>query len=99
LETAESFGVSVNPENSANETSQKCSPIIFDEQMDFDSLLTAWIPLTCALNSINRGMGLSDLYPFVIPPAVIEKLRFIHRVIKESTALLPNLKAELQPST
>jgi len=67
--------------------------------MDFDSLLTAWIPLTCALNSINRGMGLSDLYPFVIPPAVIEKLRFIHRVIKESKALLPNLRVELQPTT
>jgi hypothetical protein len=26
-------------------------------------------------------MGLSDLYPFVIPPAVVEKLRFIHEVI------------------
>jgi hypothetical protein len=27
------------------------------------------------------GMGLSDLYPFVIPAAVIEKLHFIHQVI------------------
>ncbi len=44
-------------------------------------LLADWIPLTHALNSINRGMGLSDLYPFVIPPKVIEKLRFIHLVI------------------
>jgi hypothetical protein len=96
LETAASFGVSVNPDNAATGTAQKCSPVIFNEQMDFDSLLTAWIPLTCALNSINRGMGLSDLYPFVIPPVVIEKLRFIHRVIKKSTALLPNLKVELQ---
>ena len=99
LETAASFGVSVNPDNTINETLQKCSPVIFNEEMDFDSLLTAWIPLTCALNSINRGMGLSDLYPFVIPPAVIKKLRFIHGVIKESKALLPNLKVELQPAT
>jgi hypothetical protein len=96
LETAASFGVSVNPDNAANATTEKCFPINFNEQMDFDSLLAAWIPLTCALNSINRGMGLSDLYPFVIPPAVIEKLRFIHRVINESKALLPNLKVELQ---
>ena len=94
LETAGSFGVSVNPGNKASEILQKYSPILLNEQ-DFDTLLTAWIPLTCALNSINRGMGLSDLYPFVIPPAVVEKLRFIHDVIKQLKALLPNLKGEL----
>jgi hypothetical protein len=81
LETAAGFGVSVNPDNIANKTSKSVSPIMFSEQMDFDSLLTVWVPLTCALNSINRGMGLSDLYPFVIPAAVIEKLHFIHQVI------------------
>jgi hypothetical protein len=80
LETAAGFGMSVDPANKANNGSSKNSPIKFDERMDFDTLLTDWIPLTCALNSINRGMGLSDLYPFVIPPAVIEKLRFIHQV-------------------
>ena len=49
---------------------------------DFDELLTNWLPLTCALNSINRGMGVADLYPFVITEAVIEKLRFIHTLIE-----------------
>jgi hypothetical protein len=81
LETAASFGVSVNPDNTANTNSKTVSSIRFNGQMNFDSLLADWIPLTCALNSINRGMGLSDLYPFVIPPAVVEKLRFIHQVI------------------
>jgi hypothetical protein len=81
LETAAGFGVSVNPDNAANNASQKNSPVMFSGQMDFDAMLAEWIPLTCALNSINRGMGLSDLYPFVIPPAVVEKLRFIHEVI------------------
>jgi hypothetical protein len=84
LETAASFGVSTNADNSANNGSQKSSPLAFDQQMDFDALLAEWVPLTCALNSINRGMGLSDLYPFVIPPAVTEKLRFIHEVIHRS---------------
>jgi hypothetical protein len=84
LETAASFGMSVDPDNAANNGSARISPIAFDEQMDFDTLLTDWIPLTCALNSINRGMGLSDLYPFVIPPAVVEKLRFVHGLIHES---------------
>jgi hypothetical protein len=81
LETAASFGVSVNPDNAANDSAQTGMPIRFDEAMDFDTLMTGWVPLVCALNSINRGMGLADLYPFVIPPAVTEKLRFIHQVI------------------
>jgi hypothetical protein len=81
LETAASFGVSVNPDNAANHASQPVSPFRFNEGMKFDEMMEGWIPLTCAMNSINRGMGLSDLYPFVIPPAVVEKLRFIHQVI------------------
>jgi len=84
LETAASFGISVHPSETTTNGSTKMSRVTFDEQMDFDTLLKEWIPLTCALNSINRGMGLSDLYPFVIPPAVIEKLQFIHAVIHES---------------
>jgi hypothetical protein len=89
LETAASFGVSVNPDNAANNGSRRASPIRFNEQMDFDQWLADWVPLTCALNSINRGMGLADLYPFVIAPAVVEKLRFIHRVVLESKGTPP----------
>ena len=83
LETAASFGVGVNPDNTANNGSPKISPVTFNERMDFNALLKDWVPLTCALNSINRGMGLSDLYPFVIAPAVVEKLRFIHDLIQQ----------------
>ena len=84
LETAASFGISVHPSEASPNDSIKTPRVKFDERMDFDALLKEWIPLTCALNSINRGMGLSDLYPFVIPPAVVEKLRFIHAVINET---------------
>ncbi len=33
------------------------------------------------LNSLNRGMGMADAYPFVLPPPAIEKLRFVHETI------------------
>ncbi|MFT4287140.1 putative zinc-binding metallopeptidase [Nocardioides sp.] len=36
-----------------------------------------WVPLTTALNVINRSMGREDLYPFVIPPPVVDKLDFV----------------------
>lgn len=77
LETAASFGVSVNADKGAGQISAPK----FRTQVNFDELLAAWFPLCCALNSINRGMGLPDLYPFVIPPAVVEKIRFIHHLI------------------
>jgi hypothetical protein len=31
-------------------------------------------------------MGHDDLYPFVLPVAVLEKMKFIHAVIDEVTA-------------
>lgn len=48
------------------------------------SLLDAWVPLSLAINDLNRSMGLSDFYPFVISPSVAKKLEFIHSVIKSS---------------
>jgi hypothetical protein len=83
LETSAGFGMSVAPSETSSDSPAQSSRVAFEDKMDFDALLNEWIPLTCALNSVNRGMGLSDLYPFVIPPAVVEKLRFIHAVIHE----------------
>jgi hypothetical protein len=34
------------------------------------------------MNSVNRAMGRPDLYPFIIAPAVVEKLRFIHDLVR-----------------
>lgn len=39
-----------------------------------------WIPLSVALNQVNRSMGANDLYPFVLPATVIAKLDFVHRL-------------------
>ena len=35
------------------------------------------------LNELSRSMGQPDFYPFVLPPAVIAKLHFIHLVIQQ----------------
>ncbi|HUB67995.1 MAG TPA: putative zinc-binding metallopeptidase [Candidatus Methylacidiphilales bacterium] len=49
----------------------------------FEEKIDAWSELTIALNSINRSMGLRDIYPFVLSPVVVEKLRFISEVIAD----------------
>jgi hypothetical protein len=45
---------------------------------DFQALLEDWLPLTYALNALSRSMGRDDLYPFVLPAPVVEKLAFVH---------------------
>lgn len=49
----------------------------------FPELMSRWIPLTLALNSMSRSIGNADFYPFVIPAAAYDKLAFVHRVIRE----------------
>lgn len=44
----------------------------------FDTMLERWLVLSEASNSINRCMGLPDLYPFVISATTGDKLRFVH---------------------
>jgi hypothetical protein len=51
---------------------------------EFERMLEHWLPLTYALNSLNRGMGLPDLYPFVLSGVAAEKLRFIHDTVRMS---------------
>jgi hypothetical protein len=42
-----------------------------------DVVVGIWMPLSVALNMINRSMGHEDLYPFVIPNPVLDKLDFV----------------------
>lgn len=81
LETAYAFGLQVRP-GLAKATTFPAADIQTDPYLteDFDSLMSMWLPLTFAMNSLNRSMGHHDQYPFVIPPKVVEKLKFIHHV-------------------
>lgn len=47
----------------------------------FTTLIDRWIPLSTAMNSLNRSMGHDDFYPFVLSEPVLAKLDFVHRVI------------------
>jgi hypothetical protein len=49
---------------------------------DVRPLTAAWASLTIAFNSVNRCMGLSDLYPFVLTAKIVEKLGFMHDLLR-----------------
>jgi hypothetical protein len=86
LETAASYGVVVaGPDldlSTAPDVHLSVTPkAAYD---DFDRLLSAWLALSYPLNAINRSMGKDDLYPFVLVPPVIDKLRFVHDLVSEA---------------
>jgi hypothetical protein len=83
LETAYNFGIAVDPVKASDEQEMQAKinrdPYTIE---DFDKIIAMWIPLTFAVNSLNRSMGHQDFYPFVIAAPVIAKLKFIHDQIR-----------------
>ncbi|WP_216905689.1 zinc-binding metallopeptidase family protein [Nocardia noduli] len=50
-------------------------------KVGFERIIEWWLPLSWALNQINRSMGHQDLYPFVLPQRVLDKMQFVHDLI------------------
>ena len=71
LETAAAFGVKAD--------TSAPSPY---RDGTIDELIEAWVPVTVAVNAVNRSMGQPDLYPFVLSNPVHEKLAFIHELVR-----------------
>lgn len=81
LETANSFGIYFNPEKKAiKKLAHNACPNPY-ETKEFNTIFEASLSLTCAANSLNRSMGLPDIYPFVVPNPVIKKITFIHNLL------------------
>jgi hypothetical protein len=82
LEMAASFGLRVNPGVTKDPSYSTKSSLDPYAASSIDGLVRRWLPITAAVNSINRCMGQPDLYPFVLTPAIIRKLGFIHNLIR-----------------
>jgi hypothetical protein len=87
LETAYSFGIRINPPKLGNK--EGISANINKDPYDiseFGRVSKLWLPLSLSLNSLNRSMGHPDFYPFVISPVVMEKLKFVHKLLWKKAA-------------
>ncbi|WP_246217086.1 zinc-binding metallopeptidase family protein [Paraburkholderia panacisoli] len=88
LDTSTSYGLALLPDDPREPTLTDRTPV---EDASFENLMKRWFPLTYALNSLNRSLGMKDGYPFTLAAPVVDKLRFVHRVIAaagEKAALL-----------
>jgi hypothetical protein len=86
LETAAVHKIEPQPIGFIRTGPWPAKPLDVYRTRDFDVLIKRWVPLALALNDINRSMGHGDFYPFVIPEVAVEKLAFVHRVIRSATA-------------
>jgi hypothetical protein len=84
IETAGSFGMSLKPKHPDAKAMRAEPATVSIDEAPFEKILRHWFPLTYALNTLNRGMGLPDLYPFVLSTPIIQKLRFVHDIIERS---------------
>ena len=86
MEMARAFNLHVEPridDSGALEATIDFNPY---KIANFQTIVDGWLPVSFAMNNINRCMGQPDLYPFILSPAVIDKLAFIHDLVREKQA-------------
>jgi hypothetical protein len=86
METAWQFGIGIRPKAGHDAVERVRHDFDPYRAENIDTLIEHWLPLTFALNSLNRSMGHEHAYPFVISPRVTEKLAFVHRIVHDSIA-------------
>jgi hypothetical protein len=93
VETAAGFGVSLKPHHPDAQAMTTDLKKVDGLGESFRRIFQAWLPLTYALNELNRGMGIPDAYPFVLSDRAVDKLRFIHALALDSKQrLIPGNK-------
>jgi hypothetical protein len=81
LETANSLGINFNPEKDYVKKLVYSSCLNPYKTTNFKDVFNASVTLTSSVNSLNRSMGLPDIYPFIVPQNVVKKLTFIHELL------------------
>ncbi len=84
LETAFAYGLRLKPQNAGRDATSTAVDFPAYREKSLDRLMRAWLPVTTAVNSLNRSMGQPDLYPFVVPAPVLEKFRYIHNLVRDT---------------
>ena len=87
LQTAGEFGLAVLGPARAPTAEFMAAPPLEVEDDTLEEIIAQWLPLTYALNQVNRSMGAGDLYPFTLKAKVIEKLAYVHERVRAVGAL------------
>jgi hypothetical protein len=100
LETAQNFSITcltaanVSGTEGAGELNLPEDTYFFLSQTSIISILDTWMDFSVILKSLNRSMGMSGAYPFVLSHLVCTKLSFIHHAIHDSLDHMPEMIEE-----
>jgi hypothetical protein len=104
LQTAKNFSITGSTIGNAEETEEvedltlPQDAYFFSAQTSITNILDTWMDFAIILNSLNRSMGMSDAYPFVLTQPVRTKLSFIHHAIHDRLNRMPELVVETDDS-
>lgn len=82
LETAYAYGIAPQPLDANTPKLVQLEDPYHVE--DVQTLIDHWLPLTVAMNAMNRSIGNHDYYPFVLSTEILGKLKFVHDLIAAS---------------
>ncbi len=96
VETASAFGLHVEPD--IDWPGRLRAIVDFDPYVepDFKKIVDVWIPLTVAMNSLSRSMGVNDAYPFVLGEGALRKLSYIHGLARSRSRHAPAVNGRLR---
>lgn len=84
IDTARESGVMLESDQVRFAMDRDIVPLQSYADQPIERLLYDWKWLSTMFNRVNTAMGRRPLYPFEIPPPVVRKLGFVHRVIRET---------------
>jgi hypothetical protein len=84
MDTSREAGMVLHADRVRFDAPRDIVPLESYDHAPIELLLFDWRWMAMFFNRVNTAMGKNPLYPFEIPPAVVTKLGFIHRVIRET---------------
>ena len=84
IDTSREAGMVLHADKVRFAAPRDVEPLASYDEVPVDRLLDDWKWISLFFNRVNTAMGKNPLYPFTIPPPVVDKLGFVHRVVRES---------------
>ena len=84
IDTTREAGMVLHADRVRFSAPRDVTPLESYDDAPIEQLLFDWRWISLFFNRFNTAMGKPPLYPFQLPPAVVAKLGFVHRVVRDT---------------
>ena len=84
IDTAREAGMVLHADRARFNEPRDVTPLENYDDAPIAKLLYDWKWMALFFNRVNASMGKGPLYPFELPPPVVDKLGFVHRVLRDT---------------